>query len=168
MTLGADSTSVLFWVASAWNSTANDGMLVPRKVCELVSGAPMIPPIRPVAAASEVAALIERRFAVWTPPSTSAFELSTGRPPCELVPISRSLVSWTSRITASMNTCLRAWSSRRTTSLIARKSRPVDMTISALVGLSPITRTWPSSDAPRPPRPPAPGAGGIGTPGTPG
>src|SRR3954469_5411080 len=61
ITLGADRTSVLFWLASAWNSTPNDGLLGPRKVCELVSGEPMIPPISPVAAASEVAALIERR-----------------------------------------------------------------------------------------------------------
>ena len=104
MMCGADRMSVLSWVASAWNSTPNDGMLVPRKVCELVSGAPIRPPIRPVALASEVAALIERRFGVCTPPSTSAWELSTGKPPCELLPRSSSLASWTSRIRASMNT----------------------------------------------------------------
>src|SRR5215831_16255719 len=71
MTLGADRMSLLSWVASAWNRTANDGMLVPRKVCELASGEPMMPPIRPVAAASDCAALIERRFGVWTPPMIS-------------------------------------------------------------------------------------------------
>ena len=49
MMLGADRMFVLTCVASAWNSIAYDGMLVPRNVCEFVSGAPTMPPIRPVA-----------------------------------------------------------------------------------------------------------------------
>src|SRR5882724_10306463 len=89
ITLGADRMSLLSWVASAWNRMPNDGMLVPRKVCEFWSGAPIRPPIRPVAVASELAALIERRFWDWTPPINSEFGLLIGRPPCELEPIWR-------------------------------------------------------------------------------
>ena len=40
MTCGADRMFELSCVASAWNSTAYDGMLVPRMVCEFASGAP--------------------------------------------------------------------------------------------------------------------------------
>ena len=36
MMCGADRMFVLSWVASAWNSIAYDGMLVPRNVCEFV------------------------------------------------------------------------------------------------------------------------------------
>src|SRR5438477_2301719 len=67
MMCGADRMFVLSWFASAWNSTAYDGMLVPRKVCELVSGAPIRPPIRPVALISDDR-FSDLRLGVWTPP----------------------------------------------------------------------------------------------------
>ena len=53
MMCGADRMFVLSCVASAWNSTAYDGMLVPRNVCEFVSGEPRMPPMRPDSDASD-------------------------------------------------------------------------------------------------------------------
>ena len=88
MMCGADRMFELSWFASAWNSTAYDGMLVPRNVCEFVER-------RADEAADEAGQRRERRrvratcsVGVCTPPSTIALPSSTGRPPCELVPMS--------------------------------------------------------------------------------
>src|ERR1043165_7966496 len=67
MMCGADRMLVLSCVASAWNRMPYDGMLVPRNVCELVSGAPITPPIRPLAEISDVRSS-DLGFGVCTPP----------------------------------------------------------------------------------------------------
>ena len=80
-----------------------------------------------------------RASRVCTPPSTSESPPLTGSAAVRAACRCRaSLSSWTSRISASMKTWRRGWSSWRITSLIARKSRPLDITISEFVGLSPI------------------------------
>src|SRR5579883_2204579 len=67
MMCGSDRMLVLAWLASAWNRMPYDGIDVPRNWVEFASGAPIRPPIRPVAPSSDDR-LSDDRLGVWTPP----------------------------------------------------------------------------------------------------
>ena len=154
MMCGADRMFECRWFASAWNSTAYDGMLVPRNVCEFVE--------RRADEAADRGRVARRErlddrstcsVGVCTPPSTIALPPSTGRPPCELVPMSRSLLELDledHRLDEDL--AARHDRAARITSRTRGSRDPLDMTISEFVGLSPMTRTWPSSELPSCPR----------------
>ena len=101
---GEDSTLTLDDLASAWNSTAYDGMLVPNSSCDCASAGPTRPLMRPVAVAMLVRSS-DFRSLPWTPPNRMpSLSLPTGAPPWKLVPRSRPSPMLSSRITASMKT----------------------------------------------------------------
>ena len=102
MMCGDDKMLVLPLVASAWKSTPYDGIDAPSSVVELGSGAPMRPPMRPVALINDDR-LSELSDPVCTPPSARSVPL-TGMPPCELTPPWKSCDNWISRMTPSMST----------------------------------------------------------------